>query len=312
MSTRQVGDDAYESPMKAWDQRASVRNPRPDKERDGPQLPFSPALFPIVLHPDVAALGQQTGLHLLGRRCLAYLDFTENLELRQVAPAALNLATGAIDLGFDAELREDAMKIISDEGFHALEARRLKVQIVNRAGLGASAVEVPAPACLRKFEQHVANCQRPDQLPLIFTCVSETLITAFLTVLPEDRDVLTALRQKVREHAVDEAAHHRFFAQVMGRLWRHWSQAERDFYAPYFASFMADFLAPDTDQAHAWLIEVGFTEAKARDIVEETYTASSVAETTQRGAAASIRTMRNIGMLDHAGLSDALSGKDLH
>lgn len=315
MSAQQQPNQArsYRSPMKSWADRASVRAPiQHARPEDLIGKPFSAELFPIVRHPAVEAKGELVRDMLLARRALGYLDFTEELESRCVAPAAFMLARGEADLGLGLEFRRDIYKVGVDESHHAHEAFEVRVRIAEMAGIDPLAPSARS-ACLDLLERRLTGIPEKERpvVIAIFTAVSETLITSVLMQVPEDQTVMPLIRNKVAEHARDEARHHSVFTQVMDALWTGWTPKEKDHYAPYFAEFMHAFLAPPLADYWHWLRAVGFLDDIAEQIVLETHGECEIASSIRASAQASVREMRRLGMLQHAKLADSLGAAEL-
>lgn len=316
MSPQKEADQgrSYRSPMKSWAERASVRGltPEGDDNQLFSGLPFSAALFPIVRHPVVEANGEALRHYLLARRALSYLDFTEELEASCVVPASFMLARGRPELGFGAEFRLDLYKVATDEAYHAYEACNVRHLLARMAGLNPLEPSRGA-ACIRLLDQRLGEASETERpiVATIFTTVSETLITSILMQLPNDETVMPLVRNKVAEHARDEARHHCIFRQVLQALWLGWTPAEKERYAPYFAEFMHAFLAPSLADYVQWLTEAGFPMAVAEQITQETFSESEIAEAVRASAQASIKEMNAIGMLQHAKLADSFGAAKL-
>jgi len=316
MSAQQVPHQrsSYRSPMNSWAERASVRSSvQTVKSEDLVGRPFSIALFPIVLHPAVEAKGCDVRDQLLARRALEYLDFTEELEVHGVTPTALALGRGELDLGFGADFQRDLYKVAIDEAHHAHETFDVRTRLSEIAELSTRARPTSRAACLNLLRQHVESVPESERpiVTTIFASVSETLITKILMQVPQDHTVMPLIRNKVTEHARDEARHHRIFTQVMGALWSGWSRADKDRYAPLFAEFMHAFLAPSLTDYWQWLRETGFPDAVAEQIVMETYTENEITRAIRDSAQASIAEMTQLGMLQHNKLADALGSAGL-
>jgi len=275
-------------------------------------LPFSENLFPLVRHPLVREAGSEAGKWLLAQRCYAYLDWTFALETDVVLPVAGRLADDIYDLAAGPALSEDAFKIILDEGFHSIEAMHAKLAVAAATGIAPLAGFIQ-PSFLARLRASEDATDREQRLMarFVFALVSETLITGFLTDLPEDHTVLPVVRATVRRHAIDEASHHRVFAKVMAIAWDRWSLRQRDLYAPWFAEFLDAFLAPDRRASAFWLHRLGLAEAAIHGLLEDVFAPSVQAPLIRRGAEPSLRAMRRAGLFDHPAFVDALGAKGL-
>lgn len=305
---------AYRTPMAQWSQRAFVRG-----REDAPlalglgRLPFSPALFPLAVHPLVKELGDGASDYLLAQRLYAYLDWTVELETRVVAPVSYGLAEHQYGLPNDPSLIEDALKIACDEAYHALDALETRRKVVESCGVQPVSQRI-VPTFLAALEKAKSDSP-PDRrglVPLIFAIVSETLITATLTRLPNDPDVDPLVRRVVLHHALDEAQHHAVYSRILEMLWDRWSEDQRSLHAPLLARFIEAFLAPDVGAARSWLLQLGVTEKVAAGIVEDVYAPSEVLRDMRLAAAPSLESMRRAGLFENAVFVDALGERGLN
>ncbi len=300
--------EPYRSRLDCWDQRASVRSktgvtPRPDLVNGG--LPFPKDLLPLVSHPKVDSRGKGVVRRILGRKLVNYHDFTTHLELNAIVPATLDLATQRLGLLLPSALSEDAAKIATDECFHALEAMRQREHFADISGVNSQPVS--RPAFLQKLERTIA--EEPGEIGrlknMVFSMVSETLITGSLTRIPNDTSVMPEVREIIREHAVDEAKHHQFFSQLMGIVWPQLDTSTKCKIGPLFAEFIDLFLTPDFVIQLQWLHDEGFSSHEANNIISEIH------EQTDKGAVRTqakptLDALRRAGILETPCVTDAL------
>jgi hypothetical protein len=302
----------YKSRLNEWDTRASVRVlPRRQLTSLEGNLPFSPDLVPITAHPLVKARGN-AALHLiLGQKLHTYLNFTEQLELRNVVPTSINLRFGDVPFLVPHELKRDAGKVVTDEAHHADCAADLDEQLVKVTGVAPYRVR---PA---KFSETLHKCRNPFPgclrllLDTTFTTVSETLITGTLTQVPKDLRVAATVREVIMDHARDEAQHHSVFSEVMHIMWNQLTPEQKDVIGPHWATFIQAFLAPDLTAELDWLEAAGFDREEADRIIRETYEAIDLAQVFRQSARPTIRLAQKFGLTDHAATHEGLEAAGL-
>jgi hypothetical protein len=302
----------YKSRLRDWDRRASVRAlPRRRLISLEGNLPFSPSLVPIAGHPLVAERGD-TALHvILGQKLHSYLNFTEQLELKNVIPTSTNLRLGEVPFAVPHALRRDAGKVVTDEAHHADCAGDLDEQVAEVIGIKPYRVKPP------KFFETLHKCRNPFPaclqllLDTTFTTVSETLITGTLTQVPQDRLVAPTIRQVIMDHARDEAQHHAVFSEVMRIMWDQLTAEQKDVIGPHWATFVQAFLMPDPAAELDWLEAAGFEREHADRIVRETYEQLDLAKLFRQSAKPTIGLAERFGLMDHAATREGFEAAGL-
>lgn len=235
----------YRTAFANWDRRASVRSsPRrilPEDIGD----PFPVDLVPVAKHELVKGLRPEFFRRLITQQLYRYLHFTAKLEFMVVNYVVLGISQGSIHVPIPDQMRFDALKIYCDEAYHGYFSVDLMRQVQERTGI------VPAvpdePYFLRRLSALKAR-HKPDQagfIDLLFTIVSETLITASLTEISKSRDVTEAVVEVLNDHALDEGRHHAYFASYLTYLWASLDRAERTFAGRLFPELIDIFLNPD-------------------------------------------------------------------
>ncbi|WP_282202949.1 diiron oxygenase [Kitasatospora fiedleri] len=291
------GTGDYRSPFGSWYERSSVRAaPRREVEvRPGADRFFSPELVPVAGHPLVAALPPERFDRLLLHHLYRYLDFTEKLETLVVNRTAVGIAQGSVGVTVPEAMRFDAYKIYCDEAYHALFSADLARQAHRVSGV---APVLPAePYFLRRLRALIedGNQDIAPLVELLFVIVSETLISASLSEVPDDPKVVPAVRESIRDHALDEGRHHAYFAAFLRHLWAELDPAERHRAALLVPDLVHAFLQPDRAAMHAELGRHGLTGDQARQVVAETLTDEVVNSHT---AATARLTLRHLAALD--------------
>jgi hypothetical protein len=304
----------YQSKLEQlWDGRASVRNkPRrvlPDEDNmDEERVYFPPKLVPACQHPAVIALGPKVIRSLLVHRLYLYLEFTEVLELEVVNPVLLELAHNKEGLNLPEDMRFDAHRIYTDEGYHGLFSADLKRQVREKTGIAP--ISVDTPHFLRRLNQIEATV--PSELRglarLGFAIVSETLISATLSDIPNDKGVVKTVRQVVADHAEDEGRHHIYFAKLLEFMWPQLAPKQKLIIGSLLPHFIRAFLDPDRPATEAMLQGCGLGSKEISTVVEECYPEATAATAAREAAGATLRHIVRNGILEDPPTLEAFQG----
>ncbi len=244
--------------MRDWYTVASVRS----VERAGPGAGtlFSRALVPWV--GKLAGADPAIERELLRRSLGRYLHTTHVLELKVVNRVAEAIAMGELPLPFDEQARLDAHKIYVDEGYHALMAAELIAQLTDDLGLAPPAFL----GRLARIEARAASEADRALIRLLFTVVSETVVSANLLTLARDPELVPEVRSFVAQHARDEAWHATYFTARFADLWGWLDPPEREHYAAMLPELVAAFVEPDALAIAEDLAAVGLPEVPLAEL----------------------------------------------
>lgn len=298
--------DEYRSPFGSWYERSSVRVAprRVLGDGDGARHFFSPDMVPVARHPLVERMPPAVFREVLLQHLYRYLDFTAKLEYLVVNRTVAGIAHGSVGVELPEEMRFDALKIYCDEAYHALFSADLARQARDLSGV---APVLPAePFFLRRLRE-IQEGSPPEFRPLVelvFVIVSETLISATLADVPVDETVVPAVREVIRDHAVDEGRHHAYFAAFLRILWGQLDERARDFTARVAPSLIDAFLRPDFDAVRAELRGYGLDADEAEQVVAEVYPDEVVREFFRTTAQQTVRYFHALGVLGRPGVAE--------
>jgi P-aminobenzoate N-oxygenase AurF len=205
----------YQSPFEDWYTYSTVHKPLPDFTCETGLVLFPPELVPGVGHPLVEKLGNHAVRRLSMRKLESYNAFTEKLEYKAVMAASIKIAEDPQACGLSEQAGREARLIVTDESHHAYVA----IELIKRIpGFSELPPLIPSqPPFLRGLEELERDlpAEFADDLLIAFVSISETLITSILHGIPRDRRVVSAARNTVRDHCIDEARHHSYFVYVV-------------------------------------------------------------------------------------------------
>ena len=297
--------------FRLWEDRASVRRKpqrRLGEPHDGPY--FSPELYPIAGHPLVLEHGAQD--FLLIRRLYDYLHFTTELETQAVIPVASMISRGRSGLPVSKGMRADAYKIVTDEAWHAHFSFDLAEDVGNATGV-PQPDRCDAPAFLRRLDGIRARVPAPllGLEALLFSIVSETLISGVLSELPRDDRLPKPVRDLIRDHAEDEGRHHAYFRTVLRALWQVLTPAERLDVTLLVPAVIYAFLEPDYQETAAALQTIGLSTGQVQQVIGETWPGEVVARDVAAGAAPVLRYLEDLGAFESRRAVEAFAAAGL-
>lgn len=316
-STRPVAaprvPDCYVSKFSNWENRASVRT-KPARSYvagESSLVLFPPELVPALRHPLVEAAGPATVDRLLAQSLYNYLNFTVVLEQLAVLPVTSRIALGRSGVTLPAGMRADAYKITTDEAWHAQFCYDFIEQVAERCGVPAALPEQPQFVDRLAVLREGFDPADRELVDLFFATVSETLVSAFLADLPNDKRLPRPVRDLVIDHAEDEGRHHAYFRAFLRFVWPQLGDRERGLLGPCVPELIRVFLEPDSHAIAVSLRDVGFDEAGTATIVEECYHMADDTTRIASAAKATVQSFREVGALDDPETFEAFATRGL-
>ncbi|HEX3147665.1 MAG TPA: diiron oxygenase [Gemmataceae bacterium] len=292
-----------------WDRKATARvGPRRvlDSAVDNCEVYyFPPELVPVIRHPLVEALGPAVTRDLIIRHLYRYLDFTAHLEFEVVNSVAMKIALGKAGVVVPDVMRADAFKLYEDEAHHAQFSDDLRRQVEAATGVVANIEGDPPFLSKLRHIQASLPYELAASAEMLFTVVSETLISSTLNAIPKDQRVATAVRQVVRDHAEDEGLHHAYFTAFFDCFWPQVRQPHQEMLGALIPRFIRIFLEPDRRGLYDALRAQRLTPDQAEQAVEESYPESLLAEDARYAAQATIAMVERHGLLEDSCVRDA-------
>jgi len=294
--------------LNTWYEKASVRHfdrLMVDKDEEIATKKFFPAhIIPHLQHPLVAARPLAQHRYLAAQYLYQWLHFTARFEVEVVLRTTHRIADGVSGLELPRSVRRDAMKICVDEQYHALYSVDVADQIEDRSGIPA------LPYDFAPFVRHLDGVGASDPqytklVQLLQVVVFETLITSLLDDVPRDPELISVVRETVRDHATDESYHHAYFASLFMELWTQLSPVDRRVVAHLLPQVIVRSLQPATRSARLALEQVGFSTAQIEDILADSYGPQPVMDGIRHAARRTIGLFRRAGVFEVPGAQDA-------
>jgi len=273
-------------------------------EVENAKLFFPISLIPHLSHPVVNALDPAARRYLNAQHLYQWLDFTTHFEVAVVNRSCQRIAEGTAGLSVPIESRMAAFQIYVDEGYHSLYNLDVRQQLERSSGIPALPFEF-APF-LRQLD--AVGEQLPDLrllIQLLQVIVFETLITSLLVEIPNDQSVKTLVRDTVRDHAVDEGRHHRYFANLFGQLWQQLDSSVRIAVAPFLPELIVRSLRPNLVPARLALRQAGLPDGLVADVLADSYAPAATLEFIRDASARTVALFARCGVLEVPGAAEA-------
>ncbi len=305
----QCQQEKYVSNLDDWDTFASVRT-RPhrvlDTKETGVKSYFSSKFVPIARHSLVQSLPEHIQQEIRTQHLYRYLEFTSKLEHVVVNNVAMAIAQRFINIELPEQMTFDAYKLYCDEAYHAYFSVDLLRQVTSQSHLTPKLLEWPNFIIKLREIQHALPDRETQQLAeIFFVIISETLISSTLVGIPQDGSIVHAVRDVVKDHALDEGRHHQYFAQLLYMLWPRLSVRQRKIIGPLLPDLIFSFLTPDIASIRYELQSYNLPEKHVEAILEETYTKDIIVESTKQSSRATLMHLMRAGVLEEPETKEA-------
>jgi hypothetical protein len=301
-------------PEKNWLEKATVRTrglPLLDTNDFQGKFFYSETEAPYVAHELIRRRDPRVKERLLTRHILAHMNFTEQLEIRAVNPVVANIGYGSLDIKIPTDLRSRARETYTDEAWHAQIAGSLACQI--RFATGLEELPNESPIFLERLAriQEKTDPAMRELTKLFFVIVSETMISGTLSRVPKDPLVVTAVRDMLRDHMVDEGRHQKDFSEIAKTVWPQMSTTQKAAIGPLLPLFIRAFIDPDVRHLQRILGTEGFTEDEQLAIIHDTFTPGRISTVARESSQYTVRLFARMGVFDDSAIVDAFAENGL-
>lgn len=206
-----------------------------------PGLWFPEILMPVLM---CARLGKLTKdqLRLVHvHHLIHFLDYTTDLEVTHVNRAVISMTHGALSAHFTDEQKCQALKLYTDEGYHALFSKEMADQLARHFCLVRS-----RSTRIKRLDRIIAACPQEYKhfAEFVIAFVSETIIVQELSYLARG-DLVLPVFHMLNDHLHDEAKHSVFFIECWVQLWSNLSREERGIVVDQLVKVIRAFCRPD-------------------------------------------------------------------
>lgn len=232
-----------------WHEFSSVRSRQnlylctnADFEEAAPEKWFPIAISPALSHPEIVALTSPRRLRIHISHLIHFLDYTTKLEVEIVNEAVALMVHGSLSRYFNSSDHQIALKLYTDEGYHALFSRQQADQVSNHFR-----IERHDALRIRLLVQFIEQCPESmrDLSVFLVAFVSETVITKELALLNRQA-IVPPVFAMLRDHLSDEARHSIFFAASFVKLISKLTEVEQSFAVDALSKIITLFYCPDS------------------------------------------------------------------
>ena len=266
----------YTTMQPQWEKKSSIRT-RPRRllsDEMNPGFYFPPVHQPLALHPFLNDLAPELKERILVLSLYKYLNDIANIEKDVINHVAYRITKDQYFLKFSRAMKHDALSIIVDESYHAYMAQDFMQQVVERTGI--CRIELPEETALSCAIQQIKN-KLPqgsvDHFEFIAVCIAEHALTNDLISVARSEDICKTFYCMMRDHAVDEGRHARYFETMLGIYWSALPASEKDIVGPYLAVLINKYFDPSLQYEYNTRIleTLGVEADKIRVILADTH-----------------------------------------
>lgn len=298
-----------------WDRRATIRSrPRrwPVGTADAGDF-YPPMRQPLVIHPDVAALGAEATSFVLIQSSYKYMNDIAVTETEIINRTALAIANDRYPGRFSKTVRQGALTVVIDEAYHALVARDYIDAVQRNTGVPPLALptetELSRAIAATKAELPTAW---HDDFDVVAVCIAENTLTHEIVDLSRQAGLASAFTDALSDHLADEARHATFFRKVLDLQWRSIDEDRRTNLGGALPAFLAAYLNVNVQRSFdaTVLRALSVPEGRAASILAEIHDCFTLGPHHPM-LANILALLRKVGVLDHAPTRTAFASRSL-
>lgn len=269
----------YRKYFEKWDVMAAVRSKPNDYRLIGnldTELKckrwFIPAGLLILNHPLMKNIDLDQEQYLLGRFLLQFLEYGTLMEHEFINTILAELALGECAIEMPDEMRQDAFKIYTDEGYHACFNMQATQQIRQYIGMSTSDSWPLKNTRLTGLRNLVSQYSDKEKFLIRFgiAAVSETVAPKELAENMKGI-VVDSIYNIFVDHAEDEKKHCMYFSVLWEVVWKYLSPEERKFLGTNLPKILRAFVDINTIPLFDALDKIGVDSESAKTIIKESY-----------------------------------------
>lgn len=304
----------YQKYFDQWDQQSAVRS-KPNTYAmlaDGLDAElrskrwFIPEGVPILSHPLMKNLEQGKEQYVLGRFLLQFLEYGTILEHEFINTILAEIALGEHGIPLPDRMREDAFKVITDEGYHALFNMAATQQIRNYIGLPVSEAWPLQNSRLSGLRALIPQDKSRENFLIRFGIViaSETIAPKELSETMKGI-VIDPIYNLFVDHAEDEKKHCMYFSTMFELVWNYLSADEKQFLGMMFPKILKAFVDINKIALYEALNKIEVDRESAEIIIEDSYPADFCVKRALSVASSTFYNLERLHVYDIPGVRDA-------
>ncbi|MBP0633423.1 diiron oxygenase [Cupriavidus sp. AcVe19-1a] len=250
---------------------------------------FFPSALTFLSNPLLAGLPQGQVQEILARNLITFLEYTTLLEHRIVNKSVQFIAQNCLPVSIPHGMRMDALRVYTDEGYHAIMSADVANQVSRIYGI---AQENRQFSRIARLEAMAETFQLPTLGWFLIGFVSETAITTEFTKMGRT-SLVPGVHNMLMDHLSDEWKHSRYFTGMFSYLWPRLTESERDFCATQLPSIIHECFRLDGSLLERDFCEMGIDSNIARIISEERGKESEHRLRARTGAVATLHALKS-------------------
>ena len=270
--------ELYIKTKKDWDKRSSVRTSNETYDLNFNELDSSDksnwhisTYAGILQHENLKSLNDDQKKFVLGTQLLEFVSKTTIMEVDYVNKVANNIALGKYNFDIPNLLKLDALKIYTDEGYHAHFSQKMYDQIKEYYNIEDD-LNIYTKDFFNKVDKigssHEKKYDHLSQLALVI--VSELIIVQDMT--DEMKGIVyEPIREMFKNHILDETYHANYFKTVFQIIWPQLSEKEKEIMGLNLLESIIILGEPRVSIYYYSLSRLGFTNDFISRCIKEIY-----------------------------------------
>ena len=268
----------YKKTKKDWDKFSSVRSSNNNYDLKIEELENKERLSwhlsescEILQHQDLKSLTEDKKKFIMGVQLLEYVEKTTLFEVEYVNKVANDLALSKLKFNLPDELKVDAFKIYTDEGYHAHFSKKMSNEIKS-----FYKIEDDLNPYINNFFQRIDGIgSKFDKKYKYLSELSSTIVSE--TTIVQDMSeqmkgvVYAPIREMFKDHIIDETFHSNYFTTLIKILWPQMSIEEKEIMGFNLCESMVILGKPRTDIFFYSLGRIGYDNSQISKFIDEVY-----------------------------------------
>jgi hypothetical protein len=271
--------EIYDKKSVKWDNFAGVRSDSETYDLNLSKYQKNSALSwhlktysGILTHPELKNVSDEHVEYIKGIQLLEFVLKQTVFEVDCVNYVASKLAHNKYSFNLNQKLKLDALKIYTDEGYHAYYTQKVAQQIANYYVVNMDDLQKYISNYYIKIEQLVGKfgSEYKDLCMLAFVISGENQIVSDIS--EQMRGVVyEPIRNMFRNHMKDEVFHAHFFTQIFEEVWPQLNTMQKECMGLTFLDSMQILGVPRTDIYFYSLSKIGYSVEQITKYIDDIY-----------------------------------------
>ena len=262
-----------------WDKKSSVRsNPETydlylnkDSNEDNLRSWSSSDYTPILDHEAFSGMNELDRKFVMGIQLLEFVIKTTKFEIDYVNNVAANLGLDKYPHKISRTLQLDAMKIYTDEGYHAYFSQKIADQIREYYDVKDDVTKY-IDLFFLKLENLLNEVEEKYKYLIMIAIVVVGENQIVLEISEEMKQIqYEPIRLMFKNHIADESFHAKYFSKIFKVIWKQLSLEEKEIMGYGLSNAMTVLGTPRTDIHFYSFKKLGFKEDLLRNCINNVY-----------------------------------------